>query len=255
MILTTARQLSLLFTAGCILFLTASDALSARQLLKPYHAGYRLRMGPLVIGSLKISLEVSADGNYTYRASTAPIGLAAVFRKDEITEKSVGKIDDKGIVPARYHYRHKKSNEVREVDLDFNWDASQVTNKSAGSEWTMSIPGGTQDKFSQQLALMVALFHGQKQAEFQVADGGLLKTYRYTEVEREPVSTPAGQYNAIKLARNKGDRPSRAELWFAPELNFLPVKISKREDDGDFLLELVSVNWPDKGKFKQSVKP
>ncbi|MCW8908102.1 MAG: DUF3108 domain-containing protein [Sedimenticola sp.] len=233
--------------ALCIAFclLLASGLPQASELpLKPYSAQYRLSMGQFVIGNVEISLEL-ADGRYHYRAFTAPVGLAAVFRKDQITEQSEGRLDNSRIVPVRYHYQHKKPKKNRQVKLEFDWTANLVTNRTANSHWTMQVPPGTQDKFSQQLALMLALCRGEREAEFQVADGGLLKTYRYTEVNRERVRTAAGEHDTIKLARNKGERPSRASLWFDPTLNCLPVKIAKHEEDGDYVMELVGVTWKD----------
>lgn len=174
------------------------------------------------------------------------MGLAAVFRKDEITERSEGKFENARVVPETYHYSHKKPKRTRNVNLDFDWQASRVTNQTADSHWTMAIPPGTQDKFSQQLALILALSRGEKQTEFKVADGGLLKTYRYTEVARETIKVNADQYQTIRLDRNKGDRPSRASLWFAPSLNYLPIKITKDEEDGNYMMELISVSWQEK---------
>jgi hypothetical protein len=215
--------------------------------LQPYSADYRVSMGNLVIGRANITLSLSSDGQYRYRAYTAPVGLAAVFRKDEITEQSEGRIANDTIIPSRYLYTHKRPKRTRQVNLDFNWESGRVANQTADSLWSMEIPQGTQDKFSQQLALILALSRGDQAAEYQVADGGLLKSYRYTEVSREPVNTESGQYHTIKLARNKDDRPSRATLWFAPALNFLPVRIAKHEKDGDYVMELISVSWRETG--------
>jgi hypothetical protein len=220
---------------------------AAEQPLKSYRAEYRVSMGNLVIGRANITLRLSGEGRYTYRAYTTPVGLAAVFRNDEITEQSQGRVVNDSIIPSHYLYTHKRPKRTRQVNLDFDWQAGKVANQSADSHWSMEIPEGTQDKFSQQLALMLALYRGDKAAEYQVADGGLLKRYRYTEISREPVATESGEYQAIKLARNKGDRPSRATFWFAPNLNFLPVRVTKHEKDGDYVMELVSVTWQDGG--------
>lgn len=237
--------LTLLLAAGLVSPLPGIAQSATGQTLKSYSAEYRVSMGSLVIGRANITLRLSGDGQYSYHAYTAPVGLAAIFRKDEITEQSEGWIVDDAIIPSRYLYTHKRPKRTRQVNLDFNWPDSRVANHTAGSLWSMEIPKGTQDKFSQQLALILALGRGDRAAEYQVADGGLLKSYRYTEVNRELISTKSGEYQTIRLARNKDDRPSRATLWFAPDLNFLPVRIAKHEKDGDYVMELISVTWQD----------
>lgn len=239
------RPLLTLLLAAWMAPLPASAATGPA--LQPYSAEYRVSMGSLVIGRANITLRLSNDGQYSYRAYTKPVGLAAVFRKDEITEQSEGRIVNDAIIPSRYLYTHKRPKRTRQVNLDFNWPAGRVANQTAGTPWSMQIPAGTQDKFSQQLALILALRRGDRAAEYPVADGGLLKHYRYTEVDRELISTGSGDYRTIKLARNKDNRPSRTTLWFAPELNYLPVKITKHEKDGDYVMELISVSWQDGG--------
>lgn len=239
------RSLFTLLLAAWLTPLPGIASTATGKTLKPYSAEYRVSMGNLVIGRATITLRLSGDGQYSYRGFTRPVGLAAVFRKDEITEQSEGRIVNDAIVPSRYLYTHKRPKRTRQVNLDFNWPAGRVANQTAGSPWSMQIPEGTQDKFSQQLALILAVGRGERAAEYQVADGGLLKSYRYTEVNRELISTGSGEYQAIKLARNKDDRPSRTTFWFAPELNFLPVKITKHEKDGDYTMELISVSWQD----------
>ncbi|MCW8883427.1 MAG: DUF3108 domain-containing protein [Sedimenticola sp.] len=236
------RSLSLTKVTA-LLLLIASVPATAKQPLKPYTAQYQVSKGSFVIGKAEISLSVNKQGVYNYRGFTTPVGLAAVFRKDEITEQSEGHVVGDKIVPDHYRYHHKKPKKLREISLSFDWKKKRVANQTADSNWSMDIPTGTQDKFSQQLSLMLSLCQGQKLAEFEVADGGLLKTYRYTEVDRELIRTESGEFNAIKMARNKEDKPSRTALWFAPSLNYLPVKISKQEKDGDYVMELVSVTW------------
>lgn len=225
------------------LLLSTTSAVIADQSLKAYKAHYRVSKGTFVIGSANITLKLSGDGGYQYRAYTTPVGLAAVFRKDEITEQSNGHITGNQIIPDHYLYKHKKPKKQRKVSLDFDWDNQRVANKTAGSHWSMEIPAGTQDKFSQQLSLMLSLYRGDSMAEFKVADGGRLKTYSYKVIEEETVRTESGEHQTVKLARNKNNKPSKATLWFAPQLNYLPVKIAKHEKDGDYVMELVSVKW------------
>ncbi len=235
-----SRHLLLLATA---LLLSPATTVFAEQTLKPYKAHYRVSKGTFVIGSATITLKLSAQGDYQYRAFTTPVGLAAVFRKDEITEQSNGHIVGSRVIPEHYLYKHKKPKKQRTVSLDFDWENQQVANKTADSHWSMEIPSGTQDKFSQQLSLMLSLCRGESVATFEVADGGLLKTYSYTQIEEETIRTESGEYKAVKLARNKDNKPSKTTLWFAPDLNYLPVKIAKHEKDGDYVMELVSVDW------------
>lgn len=225
------------------MLLTLNGPAASQELLKPYKAEYRVSRGTFVIGTAEISLTLSAQGAYNYRGFTTPVGLAAIFRKDEITEESTGQMVNDRVVPERYRYHHKRPKKLRQINLEFDWQNKKVTNQIADSNWSMTIPTGTQDKFSQQLSLMRSLSRGEKMAEFEVADGGLLKTYRYTEVAREAIRTESGEFDTIKMARHKEGKPSNTAIWFAPSLNYLPIRIAKQEKDGSYVMELVSISW------------
>jgi hypothetical protein len=230
-------------TITALVLLGFNGSAASQKLLRPYKAQYQVSRGTFVIGTAEISLTLSDQGAYNYRGFTTPVGLAAVFRKDEITEESAGQMVNDRIVPERYRYHHKKPKKQRQVNLEFDWQSKRVTNQIADSNWSMEIPTGTQDKFSQQLSLMLSLCRGEKVAEFEVADGGLLKTYRYMEVAREAIRTESGEFETIKMARHKEGKPSNTAIWFAPSLNYLPIKIAKHEKDGSYVMELVSITW------------
>ncbi len=214
--------------------------------LESYTAKYRVTRGSFVIGQATIILKISGKNQYDYKGYTKPVGLVAVFRKDEITEASRGTINELTVKPETYRYKHKKSKKTRQVDLVFDWANKRVANRAAGSDWSMSIPTSTQDKFSQQLALMMRLNQGKHESSFQVADGGRLKTYHFKVDGQAHLKTEAGEYKALKVIRKKGKRPSRAIFWMAPELNHIPIRVVKRESDGEFMMELQTITWPER---------
>jgi len=213
--------------------------------LRPFSAEYSLSLGYLVIGRVTVALRVTSRGHYEYQAHTLPVGLTAVVRSDEITELSRGDILNGKVIPKSYHYRHLKSDNSRQVDLRFHWDSMQVTNRTPESEWIMKIEPGTQDKFSQQLMLMLALQAGQREISFPVADGGRLKRYRFRRQPVESVETKAGTFRSLHLIRSKQGRNSQADFWLAADLDYLPVKVQRREKEGAFTMQLLSIRWDD----------
>ena len=78
------RQCLLLFLSTGSALLGWQNAAADRQ-LKAYTAEYNLTRNGMHIGKVEISLELSTSGGYTYRSHTVPVGLVALFRKDEIT--------------------------------------------------------------------------------------------------------------------------------------------------------------------------
>ncbi len=195
----------------------------------------------MLFGEVRVKLSFTPPGTYHYHALTIPVGLAAVLRSDQVTEQSNGRIGKCGITPEHYLYQHRKSSRPRQVKLVFDWTRGRVTNYSLESHWNMQVPPDTQDKFSQQLELMLRLNAGcSSTLQFPVADGGRLKQYRFERAGDEQTETAAGRFQTLRLTRSKDGKPSRATLWLAPALGYLPVKIAKQESGGEVVMELSS---------------
>jgi hypothetical protein len=57
----------------------------------------------------------------------------------------------------------------------------------------------------------------------------------------EALTLPGGSVKAVKLTRDpSGEYDSRVEVWLAPEMNFLPVRIRLSQPNGDFVEQLWS---------------
>jgi hypothetical protein len=66
---------------------------------------------------------------------------------------------------------------------------------------------------------------------YTIADGKGLSRHVYKIVGRERIKLPAGEFDAVKVARQSDDRES-AELWLAAERNYIPVRLLVVEKDG-----------------------
>ena len=229
---------------ACLPVTAGSTSAALQDLrLKPFTAEYDLSWGILVFAKVQVSLTLHSPNRYRYEARTTPTGLYNLIRSDEITEISKGMLKGGRITPLNYHYRHKKTDSDHQVDLEFNWQALQVINQTPDSRWIMKVNPGTQDKFGQQLSLMLALAGGKRDIGFKVADGGRTKSYRFEYQGKELIHTPAGSYQALNMVRTKDGRPSQASLWLAPEINYLPVRVERKEKDGLFVMKLNAFRW------------
>ena len=66
-----------------------------------------------------------------------------------------------------------------------------------------------------------------------VADGKSVTSYTYKVAGRERVKTPAGEFDALKLVKQKENPDDKAtEIWLAAKRNYLPVRILIVEKDG-----------------------
>ncbi len=218
-----------------LLVLLFSMPLHAEHGFQPFTAIYTVSRNNTDIGIRTHTLSLEND-HYIYRANMHATGFASLFKSGEITEVSHWALYNDTVVPLSYEYRDTDK-EKRHAQLEFDWETNSVTNKVSNKSWKMTIPNGTQDKFSYMLALMQDLQHGKKNTEYKIADGGRLKTYQFKILKNETITTPIGKFNTIKLQRVRAGKKNRITyLWVLPEKNYLPIKIERHKGDNLFTM-------------------
>jgi hypothetical protein len=215
----------------------AAMTLTAAPFFKPFTASFSVWRGAIPLGSLQLNFSLNEGQAYSYRAHTRPGLLAGLFSGDEVIEESRGRLGDKRVLPNHYSY-HETGNREDNAEVRFDWPANKVYTSSGGITWAQEIAAGTQDRLSQQLMVRLQLAQGEKDLSYQVADGGKLKHYRFQVVGKEPVKTPYGQLHCLKVRRSKEQRLPDYTIWFAPELDYLPVRIEREQGSGRYHLVL-----------------
>ncbi|MDE2089170.1 MAG: DUF3108 domain-containing protein [Gammaproteobacteria bacterium] len=238
-----ARQRAVLATT---LFLAclgrAVPALAAEgAFLPPFTARYTLNMGALKIGETRVTLSTPGAGRYFYQSFTRPAGFMAWFKRGGIIEQSAGTYAGAGLRPRVYFYRRTAGGDDRNVSVAFDWAHRSVTNTLDGRSWHMAIPPGTVDKLITQIALMLDLRKRRGSLSLPVADGGTLKTYRYSVEGEKRVTTPAGTFYALKVKRVRNPDQRATYFWCAPGLDYLPVRVDQLEKGSLFHMVLDSI--------------
>lgn len=147
-------------------------------------------------------------------------------------------------VPIKYHYKQSALGKKRIADVSFDWEKLQVTNTVEDKPWQMPIKPGVQDKLSYQLLLQQEVAQGLTDFEYSVADGGKLKTYKFSVDGHEVIEAPIGKFDAIRVKRLRKEGSARQTyIWFAPALNFQIIKLHQIEKkDKSYTLLLKSLN-------------
>jgi hypothetical protein len=234
-----AGRLLLLLLLGCCLpSLLASEEQGSHPLI-PFTADYQLTRNGIAVGQTRVTLQLLPDGGYLYRARTEPNAVVSLIREDLILEESRGRMVNGRPRPDRYFYQREGSSIQRSLKLDFDWPRKRVQIRDERSNWRMGISAETLDKLVQQLVFTRELGDKIRTARYRVADGGRLKNYAYRVLGREPVITPLGRFETLKVDRTKDRGPPDYTLWLAPELDHRPVRILRRHEGSQYRMELV----------------
>ena len=164
---------------------------------------------------------------------------------------SDGRLTEEGLAPERYDEDSKLAfHDRRRVTLRFEPDAVVLPDGRRRARWR-----GVQDAASQ-FAQLTYLFTTQPElltpgttVEVPLALPRSVSRWVYDVRAPEPVYTPFGAVEAFPLKPRRVARPGgdlTAEIWFAPALAYLPVRIRIHQDPETFI-DLVIARKPQLG--------
>ncbi|MDK9704085.1 MAG: DUF3108 domain-containing protein [Sulfuritalea sp.] len=163
------------------------------------------------------------DGfTYTLQSVAETTGLVALFKSARVLQSSRGEVTAAGLKPREF--RHER---VGGLDTaSFDWARGVVA--YAGRE--DGVAAGAQDMLSMYYQL-VLLAPKAGTLEMPIATGRKLETYRIEVLGEEALALPAGERRALRLKIRSGS--DSIELWIAPDMRALPLKIRFTDRKGE----------------------
>ncbi|MBR9883367.1 MAG: DUF3108 domain-containing protein [Oceanospirillales bacterium] len=159
-----------------------------------------------------------------------------------IEENSQFELRD-GLIQSRsYNYQRKGMSKKQNLKLEFA-EGYGYRAFSPKGDGRVSHPAPLFDLLNHQVQLRIDLACSAPRDEYvyDIARRSRVSEYRYRRVGEESVTTPAGTFNALRLERgDAGDRLD--QVWLAPKLGYLIVKLVHQEDDET--AELVLTKMP-----------
>jgi|TARA_Y100000310_G_scaffold231230_1_gene233749 hypothetical protein len=183
--------------------------------------------------------ELRSLGNDRYLlTATATSFLLTVTEQTLLLRNADGRL-----VPLEYQYHREGIGKNRHAVLNFDWAKQRVRNDVESKPWYMDIPTGALDKLSYQLIMRTDLMAHYRKAgigstsapllEYQIADGGKLKDYRFAVRGDEWIETPIGHINTVKLIRVRQNSRRSTTFWLAKDWQFLLVRLQQQDSKGD----------------------
>ncbi len=221
-----------LLTALLLIFVPLSV-----EAVQSYSALYKVEGDGMSLGKLERKLEQTDDGSFILRTKSYTTGFWALFIKDNINEESRFAMVDGKVIPKSYHYTRKKKGKFMEERVVYDSDKGTILSTSADGKQSFPFTGGESDKLLYQFRIREALRgweRGESELQFSVVHRKQLRLYQFRVGEKlEELNTPLGKIEAVRVERiNEGKR--KTTLWFAPELDYLPVKIVQDAGDHNF---------------------
>lgn len=181
-------------------------------------------------------LNYSADARLRWQSDgaryEAELEISAFLIGSRV-QTSRGRVGPGGLSPERFGDRRRST----EKAAHFDTDGQRIRFSNNASDAPL-LPGA-QDRLSVFLQL-AGLLNARPQAyadgsrlNLQVAGTGSAEEWRFQIGPLQNLSLPAGQVSARKLTREpRHEHDSRIDVWLAPGLQHLPVRIRVTEPDG-----------------------
>ncbi|XHS80274.1 DUF3108 domain-containing protein [Burkholderiaceae bacterium UC74_6] len=185
--------------------------------------------------------EVTGSANVEWRRDGSHYQVALEFSVGGIVSRSMvsdGRLGAKGIEPQRYDETTKiVLMSPRRASMSFGGTGQQLQLANGN---VMVQPAGVQDTASQFIHLTWLFLTGRAElkpgtaVDIPLALPRKLYPWRYTVKEQELLYTPLGEMWAWHLVPSRVDAPINgdltADVWLAPTLQYLPVRILIRQD-------------------------
>jgi len=161
-----------------------------------------------------------AAGRYELRTELLPV------LGPKVQYLSRGRVGAAGLVPESFAEYRGKDRQPR-THADFDWQARVLSYGRAHEDQRAPLEPGTQDVNA--LAYQLAWMGDAAAAHWQVATGKKVAPYRFTRAQ--PTRVTVGGKEVVAWLWRSTDEGDRTEVWVAPQLGHLPVRVHRSDDD------------------------
>ncbi|MCC5869849.1 MAG: DUF3108 domain-containing protein [Gammaproteobacteria bacterium] len=211
--------------------------------VRPFRATYRVSAGVLS-GHLVLSLEHRTGQDWVLTSVATTRGVARIFRRGELVERTVLRFTEEGVIPMEYHRDDGISGPDRNAALIFSHTDGRVYGSDREHTVDLPLDGGVIDRLSMQVRLMRDLTAGLRPEEYAVVDRGEIREMDigYADVER--IEAANRQFDTLRIDHQSRNSSRSTRLWVAKEYDYLPVRIEqKRHGNTEWLGSLQEVSW------------
>ena len=222
---------------------TVKETQGINDTMKPYEANYVITRGDSEYGEGYRYLEVSPDDEWQLRTKS---DISWFILSDTREARSVFIVDDesKRLEPREFIYMRTGTGSDKSFHGEFRADDKTVRNVDTGRMLDINWKDALFDETNVTEQLRIDLARGAETFEYPLVDEkGQEDEYRFRVMaDSEKLKLPYGEVEAIKVGRIRDNNRRQTFFWFAPELNYVMVKMQQfKEGDEQATMSLKSL--------------
>ena len=224
---------------------SAGDAIQktpTKQPLPAFSAQYTVLHKSDPVGTAVRQLSYQSDGSINYHYETHVKWL--IFSQTR-SETSILTIHNNQVTPQHYTYTREGTGKDKRYEWRYNTADNLAEDLERKRKHTIDFSNNLQDKLSYHLQHRLNLIADAQQKNYVyqvISTSGSIKDYAYQYDGTEELMLPYGLVKTIRFKREVKEKERITYAWFAPELNYILVKLYQiKAGNGQFEAQLSSL--------------
>ncbi len=199
--------------------------------LTPYTAVYDAKGSGASASNQITLLPPDATGRLELRSVSKARGVSRLVKRDPIVEYTRFEEIDGKFLPVEYRYLFNNSGSKRNAWVIF--DRENLIAKSLYKTETveLDIRPDHVDRLLEQLIFRTDIMAGRVADKYATVERNTLREAVYEKLGTETIGTKAGSFETVKYRRQRIGSSRSVIIWFAPELEYLPVQMRHFNED------------------------
>ncbi len=193
--------------------------------ISAYRASYNLLHKSDPVGTAIRQLTYLDDNKIKYHYET---DISWLIFSDKRSETAIVEIKNSQVIPLHYDYQREGTGRDKTYQWQYDLLNKKATDLKKNKQISLNHTDGLLDKLSYHLQNRIDLITNPQQKRFVypvIGSKGTIKNYEYQYDGEEELILPYGLVKAIRLKREITEKKRVTYAWFAPELNYLLVKL------------------------------
>ena len=226
-----SKTLSIATGISSVLLFTAfsSNALA----MSPFQASYQFSYNGKNLGSATRTLSQNGN-NWTYIFAAKAAAIASASETSRFSFSN-GQINSSSFSRTSKVLVHNDT-----MTINFNPNTKTINTKKKDQPRSFAWKAGALDELNAELQVREDLKGSGLKSSYLIADAKGLDSRRFVKQGNETIKTAAGTYNTIKVVLTHDNGEKSSIFWLAPQLDYLPVKMSHVDGKTSYNLSLTS---------------
>lgn len=190
--------------------------------LTPQQAEYKVFYGSIELGKARYKLEKN-NNQYTYTFESA---LALLVLSDNREVSSEFTVRNNTVIPRRYFHDRRGTGLDYQEQLAFLDQQKKIFSRYKGEKQEFDYDQPLYDSLTIQLQLRLDVANHKSELKYYGIKGNEKDDYEFKNEGEEQIEINGKTYKTVKLEVIRENKKRQTFIWLAPELAYLPVKLS-----------------------------